>query len=76
MTTLKQIKQRLLTLKPGDSGVRITNKELEQIDIPGIATIDVKARADWLLKQLPFRCCVSESATTGDWVFSRVADAN
>jgi hypothetical protein len=76
MTTLQEIKQRLLTLKLGDSGIRITSEELMQIDIPGLEAFDLKRRAEWLQKQLPFRCSVAESATMGAWVFSRVADVN
>jgi len=70
MTTQAQVKQKLLALRPGE-GIRITSAELMVIDIPGIVASDLKSRAEWLRKQLPFFCSLTDSATTGDWVYSR-----
>jgi hypothetical protein len=74
MTTLTEIEGKLLALKPGDSGVRITNIELMEIDVPGVSYFDTKSRAEWLRKRLPFACSLRESPTTADWVYSRVAN--
>jgi hypothetical protein len=71
MTALEQVKQRLLTLRPGESGIRVTSTELMEIGVPGVSVSDLKSRAEWLRKQLPFSCSLKGSATTGDWVFSR-----
>lgn len=70
MTTLQEIKQRLSVLQVGQSGILVTNRELEQIHIPEIRDFDYKARVEWLLQQLSGYSVV-ESATTDGWVFSR-----
>jgi hypothetical protein len=54
VTTLEEVKQRLLTLQPGD-GIRLTRAELTEIEIPGISPFDLKSRAEWLRNQLPLR---------------------
>jgi len=70
MTALEQVKQRLLALRPGEFG-RVTSAELMAIDVPGMAASDLKSRAEWIQKQLPFSCSLKESATTSDWVYRR-----
>ena len=70
MTTLQQVKQELLALKPGGSA-RFTNANLVEIKILEVDALDTGAKADWLRKQLPFPCDVNWSLMTGDCVFSR-----
>jgi hypothetical protein len=60
MTALEQAKQRLLALRPGESGIRITSAALMEIEIPAVAVSDLKSRAEWLRKQLPFSCSLNE----------------
>lgn len=73
MITLEQLLERLVDLKPGETG-RVTGAELAGIDVPEIAAMDVKARAEWLRRKLSFPYDIRESATTGDWAFSRLSN--
>jgi hypothetical protein len=69
-TTLEKLKDLLNALKPGETA-RITNDDLVAAKIPDIAEFDHKARAEWLVKQLPFRCEFKEAINTGAVMFTR-----
>jgi hypothetical protein len=66
-----EIKNRYVALRPGDSGILVTDAELRALEISGVAEMDLKTRAEWLRKQLSPSCVVKEGAMTGGWVFSR-----
>jgi hypothetical protein len=69
-TTLEKLKDLLNALKPGETA-RISNDDLVAAEIPEIAEADHKTRAEWLEKQLPFRCEIKEAPDTGAVMFTR-----
>jgi hypothetical protein len=68
---LQNLLDRLHTLREGQVGAIVTNRELSQLDILGISDTDTRARAEWLCKQLRFPCEAKQSATSNQWTFSR-----
>jgi hypothetical protein len=68
--TIQELKKRFADLKPGDSGVIVSSRELEGLEIPSLPLSDLKARAEWLCGKLPIPCGIKESSTTGAWVFT------
>lgn len=68
--TLKKLKDLLNALEPGETA-RITKDDLVAAEMPDIAEFDHKARAEWLVKQMPFRCDFKEAIDIGAVMFTR-----
>jgi hypothetical protein len=71
--TLEEVEKGLRDLQP-DGSFLLTDAQLAQIDIPGKATLDTKAKADWLKDK--FQCVCEVSTTTGHCVFRRSSKSN
>jgi hypothetical protein len=67
---LQDLLNRLRALQEGQSIV-VTNAQLMELEIPGIADFDHHGRAEWLRKQIA--CEAKPSATTDQWTFTRPA---
>jgi hypothetical protein len=61
----------LKSMQPGTAGAMIRNTDLVAADIPNIPDHDLKARAKWLVSQLPFKCEYHSARSTLDYVFKR-----
>ena len=70
ITKLDELKKRLKKLQAGETGALVHAQELMEIEVPGIPAGDLKARAEWL-RPLGFAFEITESATIGDFVFTR-----
>jgi hypothetical protein len=67
---LHELKEHLSALKPGETAL-ISNQELVAAEIPQLAGTDLRSRAEWLEKQLPFPCEIRESTDARAFTFRR-----
>ena len=67
---LQKLIGQLSALNPGDTA-RITNQVLVATEIADIAEVELKARAQWLERQLPFRCDIKEAIDGLAFIFRR-----
>jgi len=67
---LQKLIGQLSALNPGETA-RITNQDLVALEIPGIAEVELKARAQWIERQLPFRCDIKAGLEGLTFIFGR-----